>query len=254
MPIIQSVERALKILNLFDEQTTELKITEISSQLNLNKSTVHSLLKTLQANHYIEQDLETGKYKLGLKLFERGNLVINSLDIRTIAKKYLQDLSAETGHTLHLVVLSGQEGVYIDKVAGTSATIVYSRIGRRIPLHSTGVGKTLIAFKKEFEINELLKDYHYIKRTPNTITNEQDFRKELLKVKEQGYAIDNEENEPGVVCVAVPVWDHNREVIAAISLSMPEPRAKFEMENVVSRLKQVGEEVSRKMGCQQIYI
>ncbi|WP_261133494.1 IclR family transcriptional regulator [Bacillus sp. Marseille-Q3570] len=254
MPIIQSVERALKILNLFDEQTTELKITEISSQLNLNKSTVHSLLKTLQVNHYIEQDLETGKYKLGLKLFERGNLVINSLDIRTIAKKYLQDLSAETGHTLHLVVLSGKEGVYIDKVAGTSATIVYSRIGKRISLHCSGVGKVLIAFKKEFELNELLKDYQYFKRTPNTLTNEEDFRKELHRVKEQGYAIDNEENEPGVFCVAVPVWDHNREVIAAISVSMPAPRAESELDTVVSRLKQVGEEVSRKMGCQQIFI
>ncbi|GAA4726100.1 IclR family transcriptional regulator [Brevibacillus fulvus] len=250
MPIIQSVERALQILNLFDEHRSELKITEISSELGLNKSTVHSLLKTLQKYQYIEQNRDTGKYRLGLKLFERGNTVINSLDIQAIAKKHLQELSVKTGHTLHLVVLSGQEGVYIDKVQGTSATIVYSRIGKRVPLHSTGVGKALLAFKAEAELNEILKNYRYIKQTENTIANEAAFRRELRKVKQQGYAVDQEENEPGVVCIAVPVWDYKDEVIAAISLSMPAPRAKTELPDMIVHLKELGRNVSRQMGNQ----
>src|SRR4051812_48942171 len=109
MPIIQSVERALQILDLFDEQTSELKITEISKRINLHKSTVHSLLKTLQAHRYIEQDVESGKYRLGMKLFERGNLLLQSMDIRSVARKYLLDLSVETGQTTHLVILDGHE-------------------------------------------------------------------------------------------------------------------------------------------------
>jgi len=112
MPIIQAVERALTILDLFDEHSTELKITEISERMNLNKSTVHSLLKTLKKNGYIDQDGESGKYKLGMKLLERGNFVITNLDVRNIAKKYLLDLSKKTGHTLHLVILEGKEGLY----------------------------------------------------------------------------------------------------------------------------------------------
>src|SRR5690606_35998987 len=105
LPIIQAVDRALRILDLFDEHHTELKITDISNRIGLHKSTVHSLLKTLQAHGYIEQNPENGKYKLGLKLVERGNLVLNSLDIRTIAKRHLLDLSHQTGLTVHLVIL-----------------------------------------------------------------------------------------------------------------------------------------------------
>lgn len=249
MPIIQSVERALRIMNLFDEHTKELKITEISSLLGLNKSTVHSLLKTLISYNYIEQDMETGKYKLGMKLFERGNVVAHGLDLRGVARKYLNKLSTKTGHTLHLVVLSGKEGVYIDKVAGTSATIVYSRIGKRIPLHSSGVGKVLLAYKEEREIADILKDYHYVKQTENTITNEHDFKKELQKVKEQGFAMDDEENEPGVCCVAVPVRNHSGEVIASVSLSMPEPRAKTEeLDQVIEYMKDLSSNVSTELG------
>lgn len=118
MPIIQSVERALNIIDLFNEQNTELKITEISTKLDLNKSTTHSLLKTLKQHNYIKQNTDSGKYSLGLKLLERGQYVLNSMDIREIARKHLIDLSVMTGQTTHLVILEGMNGVYIDKVEG----------------------------------------------------------------------------------------------------------------------------------------
>src|SRR5437763_708089 len=105
MPIIQSVERALQILDLFDEYSTELKITEISARMDLNKSTIHSLLKTLQKHGYIQQDAENGKYKLGLKLYERGNLAVKNTDIREVSRKYLVEISMQTGHTIHLVIM-----------------------------------------------------------------------------------------------------------------------------------------------------
>ncbi|MFC7392234.1 IclR family transcriptional regulator [Scopulibacillus cellulosilyticus] len=249
MPLIQAVERALNILDLFDEYSTELKITEISERLLLNKSTVHSLLKTLQKHGYIEQNAENGKYKLGMKLFERGNFVVHNLDIRSVAKKYLLELSKQTGHTLHLVILDGKEGVYIDKVEGSSGIVFYSRIGRRAPVHSTGVGKTLLAFRKEEELNVILDGYVFNKQTPKTITNKEEFLDELKKIKEKGYAIDNEENEPGICCVAVPVRNHTGEVVAAISISMPTPQLNAEeMKRIVPMMKEAGENISKEMG------
>jgi IclR family transcriptional regulator, KDG regulon repressor len=249
MPIIQSVERALRILDLFDEHATELKITEISERMGLNKSTVHSLLKTLQTHGYIRQNSENGKYELGMKLFERGNYVIHSLDIRHLAKKYLLDLSVKTGQTTHLVILDGKEGVYVDKVEGSMATIRYSRIGRRIPLHCSAVGKVLIAFRKQAELQKILSEYVYTKQTEYTISNEADFLRELEKVRQQEYAIDNQENEPGVRCIAVPIRNHENQVIAAISLSTLIARIdETQLKEFVALLKQIGSELSEKMG------
>ncbi len=110
MPIIQSVERALQILDLFNEQATELKITDISKLMGLSKSTLHSLLKTLQLHGYIDQNLENGKYRLGMKLVERGHFVVGSIDIRQKAKGWLTELSRQTGQTTHLGILDGREG------------------------------------------------------------------------------------------------------------------------------------------------
>ncbi|MDU0205449.1 MULTISPECIES: IclR family transcriptional regulator [Paenibacillus] len=219
MPIIQALDRALKILDLFDEYTTELKITEISARMELHKSTVHSLLKTLQMHGYINQDVETGKYKLGLKLLEKGQLMLQSLDIRTAARKHLVALSEQTGQTTHLVILDGKEGVYLDKVEGEKAAIRYSRIGRRISLHSSAVGKVLTAFRTKDEIDALLRNYQFSKITDETIIGKDAFVNELNEVRNQGYSIDNQENEPGVRCAAAPIFEHNGSIVAAISIS-----------------------------------
>ncbi|WHY00778.1 IclR family transcriptional regulator [Neobacillus sp. DY30] len=248
MPIIQSVERALKILDLFDEHKSELKITEISEMMGLHKSTVHSLLKTLQVHSYIDQNPEDGKYRLGLKLAERGNLVINNMDIRKTARKYLLDLSTKTGQTVHLGILDGREGVYIDKVEGEQSIIRYSRIGRRLPLHSTAIGKVLLAYQPLNETEILLKDYEFQYQTTSTIMNEVIFRKELEKVKQQGFAIDDQENEQGVRCAAVPIFNGKGQVLAAISISTLISRVDDEeMNQFVQLLKTSCIELSEQM-------
>jgi IclR family KDG regulon transcriptional repressor len=249
MLIIQSVERALKILDLFDEQTTELKITEISKQMNLHKSTVHSLLKTLQVYRYIDQDEESGKYRLGMKLFERGNLLLQMMDIRMIARKYLLDLSLRTGQTTNLVILDGQEGVYIDKVEGQKAVILYSRIGRRIPLHCSAVGKALIAFKNDTVLSDLLRGYSYQQHTDRTIDNENDFLQEIERIRDSGVAFDIEENEPGVRCAAVPVRDHSGQVAAAVSIStLISSVIDQEFQGYIELLKQTAADISTHLG------
>ncbi|MGY4688712.1 IclR family transcriptional regulator [Salibacterium sp. K-3] len=249
MPIIQSVDRALQILDLFDDTDTELKITDISERLHLHKSTVHSLLKTLEKHQYIEQAGESGKYSLGMKLFERGNYVIRSRDIRATARDYLYDLSQKTNQTVHLVIQDGREGVYIDKVESTSATILYSRIGRRIPLHCSGVGKALLAFQPDEEIAALLKDYHFVRQTEHTITDAASFWAEIRKVRDQGYAEDREENEPGVRCAAVPIHDHNGRIAAALSISTLVVRtSEEEMSHYIEQLKETAAALSKKLG------
>jgi IclR family KDG regulon transcriptional repressor len=249
MPIIQAVDRALRILDLFDEHENEIKITDISERMGLHKSTVHSLLKTLQMHRYIDQNPENGKYKLGMKLFEKGNFVIHGLDIRKVAKTHLVDLSTKTGQTTNLVILDGKEGVYIDKVEGALATILYSRIGRRIPVHCSAVGKVLIAFKNREELWKLLQGHIYKVQTPNTITNKQDFLVELEQVNKVGYAIDNQENESGVRCIAVPIYDHTNQVIAAVSMSTLITRIDdAELMRFTEMLKKEANEISNKMG------
>jgi len=248
MPIIQSVERALKIMDLFDEHTTELKITEISEKMDLHKSTVHSLLKTLQEYSYINQNPENGKYRLGLKLAERGNLVISNMDISKVARNYLLALSEKTGQTVHLGILDGNEGVYIDKVEGKQSIIRYSRIGRRLPLHSTAIGKALLAYQTPAVILQLLQGYPYQHQTPSTITNEAVFRKEIEKIQQQGYAIDDQENEQGVRCAAVPIFNGKGQVLAALSISTLVSRVSDqELETFIKLLKTACQELSELM-------
>ncbi|WP_284646737.1 IclR family transcriptional regulator [Paenibacillus silviterrae] len=249
MPIIQSVERALQILDLFDEFHPELKISEISTRMDLHKSTVHSLLKTLQAYNYIQQNPDNGKYRLGLKLLERSGQLTDNLDIRQVAKRELEQLCHTTGQTVHLVVLDGKEGVYIDKVDGPKAVIRYSRIGRRIPLHCSAVGKALIAFAPSEKLQSILKNYSYVSHTEHTIASEERFLEELAKVRDKGYAVDNQENEPGVYCIAVPLMNHTGDVVAAMSISMLVSRVtEQERYSYTKLLLETGELLSHQLG------
>ncbi|WJV53263.1 IclR family transcriptional regulator [Pectobacteriaceae bacterium CE90] len=249
MPIIQSVERALRILDLFNEYDIELKITDISTKMGLHKSTLHSLLKTMQMMGYIDQNSENGKYRLGMKLVERGNLLINSIDIREKARSYLLDLSSQTGQTTHLAILDGKEGVYIDKVEGKLAVITFSRIGRRLPIHATAIGKALLAFNSEQDINALLKDYVFTRQTPNTIIDRDAYLKELELVRQNGYALDNQENEQGVRCISVPIWNHSRQIIAAISMSTLTNRVTdAEINDYIVLLKAAAKALSQHLG------
>ncbi|WP_082235401.1 IclR family transcriptional regulator [Halobacillus massiliensis] len=249
MPIIQSIDRALKILDLFDDRTRELSITDISKKMNLHKSTVHSLLKTLQSHRYIAQSEENGKYMLGLKLFERGNLVVSNLDLRSVARKHLENLSETTSLTVHLVILDGKEGVYIDKVEGSGVTVFYSRIGRRVPIHTSAVGKALVAFKSDEELKKLLKNYKFKKQTDNSIGSAKEFYEEINNIRERGFSIDNEENEAGIVCVSVPIKDYSGKTIAAISMSTPASSATDEkIAHHVSLLKDCTDKISRELG------
>ncbi|CAM4513766.1 DNA-binding IclR family transcriptional regulator [Paenibacillus endophyticus] len=249
MPIIQAIDRALKIVDLFDEQQTELKITEISEQMSLHKSTVHSLLKTLQLHGYIQQDEQNGKYRLGMRFAEKGQLFLNQLDLRDFVRPSLKKLSSLTGQTTHLVTLERNEGLYVDKVEGEKAAIRYSRIGRRVPLYTSAAGKVLVAFQEQPLRQHLVMSITFEQKTEKTILNAKTYEQALEAAIINGYAIDNEENEVGVRCAAVPIFNHNGEIQAAISLStMLATVGDEELQVFIQQLKQSADEISVKLG------
>ncbi len=153
---IQSVERAAEILELFMETYPELSIKEISDHLGLSKSTVHGIMKTLEHRGYLQQNPENQKYRLGIKLFELGNFVGKHLDIGNIARPIIRKLVEELNETVHLTIFERDEVIYIEKLEGPRALTIYSHIGKRAPIHCTGVGKAILAYLSEDEVERLL--------------------------------------------------------------------------------------------------
>lgn len=247
--LINAVDRALRILDLFSEQQTELKLTEISQQMKLHKSTVHGLLRTLAHHGYITQNEENGKYKLGLKFIEKGEFVLSSLDLRRIVHGQLRKLAAKFGETAHLVILEGGEAIYIDKVEGDSAIGMYSHVGKRAPIYCTAVGKVLVSEQTEQELQQIARQQNYVPRTQNTIRNAEDLVAEIQHVRQQGYAVDDEELEIGLRCIAVPIRDNRGMIIAAISISGPVTRlSNKKLPEITENLKDAAYRISRQLG------
>ncbi|KJS20755.1 MAG: IclR family transcriptional regulator [Clostridiaceae bacterium BRH_c20a] len=245
---IQSVDRALQILEAFSRKNKELGVTEIANNVDLHKSTVFGLLATLEQRGYLEQNRENGKYRLGLKLFELGNLVEEGMDLRGIAAPIISQLVDSYGETVHLVVCDHDEVIYIDKKESTSAIRILSQVGTRLPMYCTGVGKCLLAFLPEDTLKSVINK-GLIPFTPNTITEEDKLRSEVQKIREQGFAFDLEEIETGLKCVAAPIKNHKGQVVAAISLSGPSMRMEIKrMKELILPVKYSALEISRKLG------
>lgn len=221
---IQVADRMFQAIELLvDRGPMELK--DISSNLNLNKSTTHRVLSSLAYMGYVRQECESGKYELTFKIVELSNKIIEKTDIVHIIRPFLKQLMELTGETVHLVELEGTEAVYIEKVVSFSNTVqMVSRIGSRIPLYCSGVGKAIIAEMEDQEIKEFWAGSKIVKRTAHTITDFAEFMEGIREAREKGYALDNEENEPGIRCIAVSLPDFGKNVRYAISISAPVTR------------------------------
>lgn len=215
---ISSANQTLDILEYIVLSGREVSLKEISEEIGLHISTVHRYLSSLLEKGYVRKT-QNGLYKPGFRILELSSYILQSLDLREIARPYLIELMENTKQTVHLTIRDGYEGVYIDKVEGPGTLPMMSRIGMRMPLYSTSFGKILLAYSPESFINEYLRKVPLIPRTENTITNPEKLREELLKVKKQGYAFDNEENERGIKCIGAPIFDFSGNVVAAVSIS-----------------------------------
>jgi IclR family KDG regulon transcriptional repressor len=250
--VIGSVQRAIDILDLFNVHTPELGTTEIARSMSLPKSTVAGLVSTLEQNGYLDQNPGNRKYRLGLKLAERAGVFLELLDLRRIAASVLEGLRDECNESINLAVRDGAYVVYIERMHGTSALGVRSEIGKRERVHSTALGKAILAFLPIEEVHHFVLEYKFEPVTPHTITDPAAFLVELQKTRQRGFALDNEENELGGRCVAAPIIDYLRKPIAALSISVPLQRLPEErIDALGARVLQAARQISQKMGASQ---
>jgi len=250
---MKSLKKAIEVLEALAKQSGNgAGITQLSKQLNLPKSSIHQILSVFKSTGFVEQSPEDKKYHLGLRIFELGNIVQAQLELRKIAHPYLYELSRKTNETTYLVVLEKNRIVYIDCVESTARLRAHPVFGREVPLHCTGLGKSIMAFLPEERINKIIQEDGLERFTKNTITDSHILKQELKEVRKRGYAIDNMEHEEGIRCVGAPIRNHRGEVFAAISVSGPSQR--FDPPRIEAMSKLVIEaagEVSRKMGYKE---
>lgn len=220
---VQAVDRALAILEALAQAGSPLMLTSISAEVGLNISTVHRLLNALLNHGLVEQDYQ-GRYRLGIKAFEIGNRALYSLDIRSIARPVLHQLVDDFNETANLAILDKYEVVYLDQVESTNIVKMLARPGTRAPAYCTGSGKVLLAYLEKDKLNKYLEEVSLLPYTSATITEPLQLRRELEKIRQQGFAFDQGEREEGVRCIAAPIFNHLKTVIATISLSGPANR------------------------------
>ncbi|EKQ55019.1 MULTISPECIES: IclR family transcriptional regulator [unclassified Clostridium] len=222
--LVQSVERALDILDCLAEYPKGCGIGELSKNLNLSKSTIHRIITTLKYKDYVTQNKENEKYKLGIKLLNLSSSITNSMDLITTARPYIYDFASKVDEVIHLCIPdeSFSNIIYVDKVSSenTSRNIVMSSsIGKKAPIYCTASGKLLLSQYSDDKIRELLKDTKFVKYAENTITDINILLDEIHEIRKNLYAFDNIEYDTGVICIAVPIFDRTNKIIAATSLS-----------------------------------
>ncbi|HEY6269250.1 MAG TPA: IclR family transcriptional regulator [Candidatus Acidoferrum sp.] len=243
-----AVERALNILEAAAQRRDGLTNAEISRKLGIPKSSASYILRTLEKRSYLRREPETGRYRLGLKILSLGGDAQASLDISDVALPFMRILGERIRMTVHLAVLDQGEAVYIEKVEAPGFFKVNTWVGRRMFLHSTSVGKCLLAWLPRPEIETLVKPQGLKKRTPKTITSVNKLLADLEHVKHSGYAVDDEENSLGARCLGAPIFDALGNVTAALGASGTLTQTdEASMPRIIDALKETARRVSRQL-------
>jgi len=247
--IVQSVDRALTILELLSKHVNGLGIAEISSRVELHKSTVHRLLGTLIYKGFVVQEADSNKYRISFKLFELGARRIAEADILVVSKPFTKALMESVNEVVHLVIRDINDIVYVDKVEADNTIRMASTIGRRSPLYCTSVGKAMLAYMTDEEVENIWENTRIEKLTNNTIIEFEKLKEELQRIREKGFAEDNEENELGVRCIGAPIFNSNGDVEGAISISGPTIRVtRDKVEEFAFEIKKYAGLISTELG------
>jgi DNA-binding IclR family transcriptional regulator len=245
---LSSVANAIRLTKAFSEHEFEMGISALAGRLGLAKSTVHRLATTLVAYDILEQNRESGKYRLGLALFELGTLVRRKMDVASESRQQMSALLEMTGETVQLAVLDHLSVLYIRILESRQSVRMSSTVGARAPAYCTSVGKALLAFQSPEVVRQVI-DNGLRRFTPNTITTTEALQEDLASVRAKGCAIDDEESEVGLRCVAAPIRDHTGHVVAALSVSAPIQRmTKKAMQTTVPTVIAAAEAISRRLG------
>lgn len=219
---VQSADRLLHIIEELSLSPRGQTLTELSEAVQLHKSTTYRMLSTLAAWNYVFKDEESGKYRLTMRMFEIGSRAIGGTNLLSVARPYLEHLYDETDEAIHLVIRDGYEIVYIYKEDSISHSIrMSSRVGLRNPMYCTAVGKSILALLPHEEQLDIWNNSVITPFTPKTITTFESMEKECQLIYERGYALDDEEHERGIRCVAAAICNFSGEPIGALSVSAP---------------------------------
>lgn len=217
---IQSVVRAFQVLEVLSQEKVGLSLKDLAVQTGEHKSTVYRVLSTLASLGYVVQDALSGHYKISLSILNLGSMVLEEQEIIDVAKPYLVELSQKTDETIHLGAREQNEIIYIDKIESKGTTIrMQSYIGKKLPLHSTALGKVFLATMSAEEFDGFWAGTEHEKFTHATIVNKNKLLGQLDEIRISGYACDDEESEEGLKCFAAPIYDRNGAVIHAVSIS-----------------------------------
>jgi DNA-binding IclR family transcriptional regulator len=246
---IQSVNRAIAMLSLFTYRRPRLGITEISRILNLPKGTVHGLVRTLLRAGFLQQDPETRKYQLGLKLYEMGITLAVNLEINQKAVAPANKLAKSVNLVSRIAIWDGDSALITLNVDPRSNSLFVHQIGPRIPAYCSSVGKAILAFLNNEELNAYLSRTELIPYTPRTITQKERLLMELEETRQRGYSIDQEETTPGLACIGAPIFGKDGHLEASISLSGDPGRfRKKQLKGLCEKLIKSAGEISRSMG------
>lgn len=243
-----TVEKVLDILEVCLNQEGEIGITSLADLSRLNISTAHRISSILVKRGYLKHEQRRGQYSLGLKFLEFSTAIKGRMRTKEIARRFLEKLHKAVAESVNLAILDSNEVVYIDQIESNQSLRIFTQVGNRVPLHSTGMGKIFLAHMREEEMDFLISK-GLGSYTDNTVTDPNQLKKQLVIAKREGVAYDEEEMEIGVKCVASPVKDWNGNVVAAVSVSGPSPRLSTKrMRELRPLVKSCGLEISRAMG------
>ncbi len=247
-PLVRAVDHALQLLSCYTEKE-EMGVTELSKKLGLHKNNVFRILATLEFRGYIEQNRKTEGYRLGPKIFELGLIFKYQMGLIKHAKPIMEEIVKRHNETVYLGVLRDIYAIYIDNVETAHTVRVVSRVGSQIPAYAAAIGKVQLAFLPTDELERLLRDRKLRSYTERTITDKNLLMEELKKVAEEGYAMDNEEFEDDVKCVAAPIRDYTRWVVAGLSISAPAFRMNEEtVPQLIETVKWGALQISKSLG------
>jgi DNA-binding IclR family transcriptional regulator len=245
---VPSTVRAMSVLEFLAQSKRGASMSEISRNLALPKSSTYLVLKTLEQEGYLRRNVQSGRYYFGLRLVSLSRKVLVHLDLREVARPILTELMQQTGIIVHLAVLEGNEAVIIDRVEPPGSSAGADWVGRRLDVNCTGVGKALAAFLPNEQFEEVITARRFARHNDNTIVTIGGLKRELAKVRDKGYALDDEEDEIGVRCIGVPVFDSFQRAVAAISLAGTTEQIPLDRIRPLARaLKQTASEISLRL-------
>lgn len=247
--VVPAVDRAIDLLQAIAHAGRALTLSELSELTATSRSTAYNTLATLQAHGLVEKNPRLKTYRLGLALFELGNAYIDQVNLIPAFRECAHRMVEECAETVKLVVLDGRDVVYLATQEGPQSVRLVALVGTRLPAHVTAVGKVLLAHLSDTELAHRYASYDFPTRTPNSIGNFNLLQENLRFAREHGYAYDHEESSLGVNCVAAPIYDHTGEVIAAMSVGVPNHRMTTNrMAELTQLLLHYASQLSRTLG------